>query len=71
MYKAIFVAIPKKSTATECEMDRKIALSSQVTKLVLKILLLRAKMKFKDRVSEQQNGFTVLRQKEQGTPYLF
>ena len=57
LYKSIFIAIPKKPRATECEEHRTISLISQITKLMLWILLMRVKGKLQARVSEEQYGF--------------
>jgi hypothetical protein len=43
--KSIFIALPKKPGATECELHRTISLMSHVTKILLKILMVRMKNK--------------------------
>ncbi|GFO07993.1 Down syndrome critical region protein 3 homolog [Plakobranchus ocellatus] len=39
--KSIFIALPKKPGATECELHRTISLMSHITKILLKIIMLR------------------------------
>ena len=57
MCKSIFIAIPKKPKAVDCDKHRIISLMSQITKLILRILLNRARSKIRDKVSEVQYGF--------------
>ncbi|GFN78083.1 LINE-1 retrotransposable element orf2 protein [Plakobranchus ocellatus] len=52
--KSIFIALPKKPGATECELHRTISLMSQITKILLKIIMLRIRNKIK---AEEQCGF--------------
>ncbi|GFO27738.1 hypothetical protein PoB_005424300 [Plakobranchus ocellatus] len=39
--RSIFIALPKKPGATECELHRTISLMSHITKILLKIIMLR------------------------------
>ncbi|GFN94698.1 RNA-directed DNA polymerase from mobile element jockey-like [Plakobranchus ocellatus] len=55
--KSIFIALPKKSGATECELHRTISLMSHITKLLLKIIMLRIRNKIKPEIAEEQCGF--------------
>ena len=57
MYKSIFIAIPKKPGAVECNLFRTISLMSQITKIILKVILNRIKQKLKPEISEEQYGF--------------
>ncbi|GFO44332.1 hypothetical protein PoB_007083700 [Plakobranchus ocellatus] len=43
--KSIFIALPKKPGATECELHRTISLMSHITKILLKIIMLRIRNK--------------------------
>jgi len=56
--KSIFIALPKKAGATECELHRTISLMSHVTKILLKILMMRMKNKISTEIAEEQYGFT-------------
>ncbi|GFN88374.1 2-aminoadipate transaminase [Plakobranchus ocellatus] len=55
--KSIFIALPKKPGATECELHRTISLMSQITKILLKIIMLRIRNKIKPEIAEEQCGF--------------
>ncbi|CAF1302854.1 unnamed protein product [Adineta ricciae] len=55
--KSIFIALPKKSGATECELHRTISLMSHVTKILLKILMMRMKNKITPEIAKVQYGF--------------
>ncbi|GFO24946.1 endonuclease-reverse transcriptase [Plakobranchus ocellatus] len=55
--KSIFIALPKKPGATECELDRTISLMSHITKILLKIIMLRIRNKIKPEIAEEQCGF--------------
>ena len=57
MYKSIFIAIPKKPGAVECNLFRTISLMSQITKIILKVILNRIKRKLKPEIAEEQYGF--------------
>ena len=58
--KSIFIALPKKPGATECESHRTISLTSHITKILLKILMARMRNKI---TPEEQCGFV----KDKGT----
>ncbi|GFO02811.1 retrovirus-related pol polyprotein from type-1 retrotransposable element r2 [Plakobranchus ocellatus] len=55
--KSIFIALPKKPGATECELHRTISLMSHITKVLLKIGMLRIRNKIKPEIAEEQCGF--------------
>ncbi|CAF3582803.1 unnamed protein product [Rotaria socialis] len=55
--KSIFIALPKKPGATECELHRTISLMSHVTKILLKILMMRMKSKTGPEIAKEQYGF--------------
>ena len=55
--KSIFIALPKKPGATECELHRTISLMSHVTKILLKILMMRMKNKITPEIAKEQYGF--------------
>ena len=57
MLKSIFIAIPKKVGTIDCKSHRTISLMSLITKILLRILLIRARNKIKREVSEEQFGF--------------
>ena len=55
--KSIFVPIPKKPAATECDQFRTISLMSHVTKILLRIIMARIRNKTKPEIAEEQCGF--------------
>ena len=55
--KSILIAIPKKPGTTKCKLHRTISLMSHVTKILLKILMLRIRNKIKTEIAEEQYGF--------------
>jgi hypothetical protein len=55
--KSIFIALPKKPGAVECEQHRTISLMSHVTKIILRILLLRARTRITPEIGIEQFGF--------------
>ena len=57
MKQSIFVPIPKKPKAQNCNEYRTISLMSHVTKLLLKITQVRITAKVNKKVSELQSGF--------------
>ena len=57
MTKSVFIALPKKPGATKCELFRTISLMSQLTKLILRVLLNRIRGRTAGEVSEEQYGF--------------
>ena len=61
--KSIFIALPKKSGTTECELHRTISLMSHGTKILLKILMMRMKNKITPEIAKEQYGFM----KDKGT----
>ena len=54
---SIFIPIPKKPKATRCQEYRTISIMSQVTKLLLKIVMDRMKMKVEAELDDAQSGF--------------
>ena len=61
--KSIFIVLPKKPGATECESHRTISLMSHITKILLKILMARMINKITPEIAEEQCGFV----KDKGT----
>ncbi|GFO32139.1 RNA-directed DNA polymerase from mobile element jockey-like [Plakobranchus ocellatus] len=55
--KSTLIALPKKPGATECELHRTISLMSHITKILLKIIMLRIRNKIKPEIAEEQCGF--------------
>jgi len=55
--KSIFIALPKKPGATECQDHRTISLMSHLTKIFLRIIMNRMKNKVHFEISEEQYGF--------------
>jgi len=55
--KSIFIALPKKTGAIECELHRTISLMSHVIKILLRILMMRARSKIKPEIGKEQFGF--------------
>jgi hypothetical protein len=55
--KSIFIALPKKSGTTECELHRTISLMSHVTKILLKILMMHMKNKIRPEIEKEQYDF--------------
>ena len=55
--RSIFIALPKKPGATECELHRTISLMSHMTKLILKIIMMRARCKIRPEIGREQCGF--------------
>ena len=55
---SIFIAIPKKAGASECELHRTISLLSVVTKIIPKVLLMRIRSKLRPEINQVQCGFT-------------
>ena len=51
------MAIPKKIETIECELHRIISLMSHVTKIILRVIMIRARHKIRPEVSEEQYGF--------------
>jgi len=63
MKQSIFIALPKKPGATECTQHRTISLMSHMTKLLLRIIMLRIRSKVHPEIAEEQCGFM----KDKGT----
>ena len=57
LLKSVFVTIPKKPKATNCNEFRTISLMSHVAKLLLRIIMERIKPKIESEISDNQNGF--------------
>ncbi len=57
MSKSVFIALPKKTGATECELHRTISLMSHMTKILLRILMQRMKNKVRPEIANAQYGF--------------
>ena len=55
--KSIFIALPKKPGATECELHRTISLMSVVIKVILRILMQRMRNKIRPEIDKTQCGF--------------
>ena len=55
--KSIFIALPKKPGAVDCDQHRTISLMSHVTKIILKILLQRARSRIAPEIGIEQFGF--------------
>ena len=61
MSKSIFIALPKKPGATECELHRTISLMSHATKILLRIIMKRARNKIKPNIDVAQCGFVEIK----------
>ncbi|GFR89787.1 RNA-directed DNA polymerase from mobile element jockey-like [Elysia marginata] len=57
LLQSVFITLPKKTRAMECGDFRTISLMSNVTKLLLKVLLERMKRKIEYEISDEQFGF--------------
>ncbi|XP_047489118.1 uncharacterized protein LOC125039323 [Penaeus chinensis] len=57
LLKSIFIALPKKTGTTECELHRTISLMSHIMKIILKGLMQRARRCMKPEISTEQFGF--------------
>jgi len=55
--KSIFIALPKKPGAVDCDKHRTISLMSHVTKIILRILLMRARSRITPEIGIEQFGF--------------
>ena len=58
MCKAIFITIPKKAGAIECNKHRTISIISQIMKIILKVILERIRAKIRNEIAIEQYGFT-------------
>ena len=57
MLKSDFIALPKKAGAIECELHRTISIMSHVTKILLRIVMMRVRNKIRPEIAEEQCGF--------------
>ena len=57
MLKSVFIALPKKAGATECELHRTISLMSHVTETLLRIVMMRVRNKIRPEIAEAQYRF--------------
>ena len=57
MKKSAFITLPKKPEATECEQHRTISLMSHITKILLRIIMMRVWNKIRPEIAEEQCGF--------------
>ncbi|GFR85386.1 RNA-directed DNA polymerase from mobile element jockey-like [Elysia marginata] len=55
--RSVFIAHPKKPGATECELHRTISLMSHVTKILLRVVMIRIRNKIKPEIADEQYGF--------------
>ena len=55
--RSIFITLPKEPGALECELHRMISLMSHTTKILLRVLMNRARSKVRPEVSNVQYGF--------------
>ena len=55
--RSVFIALPKKPGATECELHRTISLMSHVTKILLRVIMMRVRNKIRPEMAEEQCGF--------------
>ena len=57
MERSLFVTIPKKAGTLECSKHRTIAISSQISKVILRVVMERLKGRIRQEVGEEQFGF--------------
>ena len=57
MCKSTFIAIPKVQGTLECNKHRTISIMSQITKIILRVVLERIRNKIRPQISEEQFGF--------------
>ncbi|GFR64660.1 LINE-1 retrotransposable element ORF2 protein [Elysia marginata] len=55
--RSVFIALPKKPGATDCELHRTISLMSHVTKILLRVVMMRIRSKIKPEIVDEQYGF--------------
>ena len=55
--RSIFIALPKKPGANECGLHRTISLMSHITKLLIRILMNRARSRIRPEIGQEQCGF--------------
>ncbi|GFS26516.1 LINE-1 retrotransposable element ORF2 protein [Elysia marginata] len=53
----VFIALSKKPGATECKLHRTISLTSHVTKILLRVVMMRIRSKIKPEIADEQYGF--------------
>ena len=51
--KSTFIALPKKPNATECELHRTISLMSHVIKMILRMIMWRARKNIKPEIRKE------------------
>ena len=51
IFKAVFITLPKKPGATECEWHRTIILTSHIIKILLRVILMRVRNKIKPEIA--------------------
>ena len=54
---SVFIAIPKKAGALECDQHRTISIMSHITKILLRIIMQRMRKKIQPEIGEEQCGF--------------
>ena len=52
MLKSVFIALPKKAGAAECELHHTISLMTHVTKILLRIVMMRVRNKIRPEIAE-------------------
>ena len=57
MCESVFIALPKVEGTLECAKHRTISIISQVTKIMLRVILKRIRSKIRPEISEEQYGF--------------
>ena len=57
LLRSVFIALPKKPGAIECELHRTISLMSHITKIILRVLIQRMRRKIRPELDESQFGF--------------
>ncbi|GFS27117.1 RNA-directed DNA polymerase from mobile element jockey-like [Elysia marginata] len=55
--RSVFIAHPKKPGPTECKLHRTISLMSHVTKILLRVVMIRIRSKIKPEIADEQYGF--------------
>ncbi|GFR87016.1 endonuclease-reverse transcriptase [Elysia marginata] len=55
--RSVLIALPKKPGATECKLHRTISLMSHVTKILLRVVMMRIRSKIKPEMADEQYGF--------------
>ena len=68
LYKSTFITIPKKSGVVECENFRTISIMSHVTKVILRVIMLRIRNKIHPEIATEKYGF--MKDKGTKTPFL-